>query len=592
MPTYIRLTDYKSSEEKEQGFFKPENRYEAKQEDFEKIPGSPIAYWVSDKAKRIFSQNKLIKDISPTRDGITTGNNDIFIKLWYEVEYKIGFGFKSRNEAKKSNLKWFPYSKGGDFRKWFGNLEYVINWYNDGEELINYKKSYPRNQNFYFHKGITWTLLSTGNSFGVRILPFGSIFDVNSKCAFANNIEDTNYILGFLSTNITYNLLIMINPTMAFQAGDIARLPIIFPQYSEVKRQIETLTQQNIDISKEEWNSRETSWDFRINELIRVKNEELRAKSCKVEDAYSAYCDYWREKFFQLHANEEELNRLFIDIYELQDELTPDVPLEDITILKNEAKIIDGELVFQADEIMKQLISYGVGVMFGRYSLDHEGLNIADMGVSLEEANAKFDITHPTFEADDDNIIPVLEDDYFKDDIASRFVQFIKAAFGEEHLSENIKFIEDSMGTSLRKYFVKGFYEDHIKRYKKRPIYWMVASSKKGFMSLLYMHRYQSDVFARVRNSYLTEYIAKLEAHKETLHLTVISETASNKDKKDADKKIKSIEAKLKEVIAFDREKMMSVSQNPVEIDLDDGVKVNYCKFKDILYPITGLCKK
>ena len=386
-------------------------------------------------------------------------------------------------------------------------------------------------------------------------------------------------------------MLNIINPTLNFSGGVLEKLPIVFPKSSETKQKIDQLTQQNINISKEEWDSRETSWDFRTNELVRVKNEELKVKSCKIEDAYNRYCEYWREKFFQLHENEEELNRLFIDIYELQDELTPDVPLEDITILKNEAKIVDGELVFQADEIMKQFISYGVGVMFGRYSLDHEGLHIADMGVSPEEANSKF-ITHNSkFEIDDDNIIPVLEDDYFTDDIASRFVQFVKAAFGEEHLSENIRFIEVSLGTTLRKYLVKGFYEDHIKRYKKRPIYWMVASPKKGFMALLYMHRYKPDIFARVRNSYLTEYIAKLEAHKEALHLTLTSETASVKDKRDADKQIKRIDTKLTELITFDREKLMSSSQNPVEIDLDDGVKVNYCKFKEILYPIKGLCK-
>ena len=267
------------------------------------------------------------------------------------------------------------------------------------------------------------------------------------------------------------------------------------------------------------------------------------------------------------------------------------MPLEDITILKNEAKIIDGELVFQADEIMKQLISYGVGVMFGRYSLDHEGLHIADMGVSLEEADAKFDITHPTFEADDDNIIPVLEDDYFKDDIASRFVQFVKAAFGEEHLSENIKFIEDSLGTTLRKYFVKGFYEDHIKRYKKRPIYWMVASPKKGFMSLLYMHRYQPDVFARVQNAYLREYITKLEATLNAQMQTVGDESSSAAERKAAQKKVDAINKKIDEIITFDRDKLTPFAQGKEEIDLDDGVKVNYCKFKEILYPITGLCK-
>jgi hypothetical protein len=292
-----------------------------------------------------------------------------------------------------------------------------------------------------------------------------------------------------------------------------------------------------------------------------------------------------------LHKNEEELNRLFIDIYELQDELTPDVELEDITILKNEAKIVDGELVFQANEIIKQFISYAVGVMFGRYSLNHEGLQIANLGddtlVSLMT-----DETKVSFPIDDDNVIPVLEDDYFKDDIASRFIQFVKVTFGEENLSQNLRFIENALKTTIRKYFLKGFYEDHIKRYKKRPIYWMVSSPKKGFMSLIYMHRYKPDIFARVRNSYLTEYLSKLEAHKETLSLTTSSDTASNADKKSAHKKIKNIDAKLKEIIEFDRDKMMHFAQNQIEIDLDDGVKVNYCKFKDILYPITGLCKK
>jgi len=267
------------------------------------------------------------------------------------------------------------------------------------------------------------------------------------------------------------------------------------------------------------------------------------------------------------------------------------VILEDITILKSEAKIVDRKLVFDNKEIMKQFISYAIGVMFGRYSLDHKGLHVANMNESLDEANLKFNIENPTFEADDDNIIPVLDDEYFNDDIVSRFISFVKTTFGEKNLSENIKFIEESLGKSLRAYFVKDFYTDHIKRYKKRPIYWMVSSPKKGFMALIYMHRYKSDTFARVRNSYLTEYIAKLEAHKETLALTIRSSTASNKDKKDADKAIKNIEAKLKEIIAFDRDAMMHYAQNNENIDLDDGVKVNYCKFKDILYPIKGLCK-
>ena len=575
MSTFIRLTDYKSSDEKERGFFDPENRYEAKQEDFEKIPGSPIAYWVSDKVKEIFEKSDKLGDLSDIKQGMSTADNDRFLKQWFEINFTT------------KDTKWFSYNKGGDFRKWYGNLEYLINWEDDGYEVKNFENSVIRNEQFYFREGITWSAISSSN-FGVRIQNDNHILGGGSNTIFFDS--SLYFILGLLSTKAVQKMLNIINPTLNFSGGVLEKLPILFPKQDSIKKHIETLTQQNIDISKEEWDSRETSWDFEASPLL-MDNGELRIENGKIEDAYNKYCSYWKEKFFTLHKNEEELNRLFIDIYELQDELTPDVALKDITILKNEAKIIDNDLVFQADEIMKQFISYGVGVMFGRYSLDHKGLHVANMNESLEQANSKFNIQNPTFEADDDNIIPVLEDDYFKDDIASGFIQFVKATFGEENLSQNLRFIESSLGTTLRKYFVKGFYEDHIKRYKKRPIYWMVASPKKGFMSLIYMHRYEADTFARVRNSYLTEYIAKLEAHKETLALTTTSDTASNKDKKDADKQMKNIDTKLKEIIEFDRDKMMSWSQNPTEIDLDDGVKVNYCKFKDILYPIKSLCK-
>jgi len=578
MPTFIRLTDYKSSDAKEEGFFKPENRYEAKQEDFSKIPGSPIGYWVGDKVIKHFSNNIFLNNDVITREGMATADNDRFLKYWNEINFnRIGFNFKTIDEANQSDKVWFPYNKGGEFRKWFGNNEYIVDWKNDGYGIknnIDQKtgriRSHNYNGDFALKEGMTWAAISS-SEISVRFSDCGYMFDSKGAMGFSNS--NIKYFIALINSSISMKFLEVLAPTLDFKVGDIIKIPLI----TKNKEIIIKLVDRSINISKEEWDSRETSWDFTKNELIKYKSDT------KIETAYSSYCNYWQEQHNTLHQNEEELNRLFIDIYELQDELTPDVELKDITILKNETKIIDDELVFQADEIMKQFISYGVGVMFGRYSLDNDGLLIASMGQEVP--------TDTTFEIDDDNVIPVLEDDYFKDDIASRFVQFVKATFGEEDLSENIRFIESSLGTTLRKYFVKGFYEDHIKRYKKRPIYWMVASPKKGFMSLIYMHRYEADTFARVRNSYLTEYIAKLEAHKETLHLTTTSETASNKDKKDAAKLTKNIEAKLKEVIAFDREKMMSWSQNSTEIDLDDGVKVNYCKFRDILYPITGLCK-
>jgi hypothetical protein len=582
MPTYIRLTDYKSSDEKEQEFFNPKNRYKAKQEDFSKIPGSPIAYWVSNKVKEIFGNSQKLGEISEPRQGLATGNNDLFMRVWTEVSFdNIGFNIINRDKALKNKLKWFPYNKGGEFQKWYGNQEYLVNWDNDGLEIQSFfddkgkLRSRPQNKDYYFQKSISWTLLSS-SYFAIRTFPNGFIFDVNGMSLFIND-KDYNYIASFLSSNLAFYFLRIINPTLAFQVGNIKSLPIIFTKYDDIRKQIEILTQQNIDISKEEWDSRETSWNFTKNELIKHKLDS------KIETAYTNYCNYWKEKFNTLHQNEEELNRLFIDIYELQDELTPEVELKDITILKNEAKIEDGELVFQTDEIIKQFISYGVGVMFGRYSLDSDGLLIANMGQDIP--------TSTTFEIDDDNIIPVLEDEYFDDDIASRFVEFVKVAFGDEHLKENVAFIEKSLGVSLRKYFVKGFYEDHIKRYKKRPIYWMVSSHKKGFMALMYMHRYQSDVFATVQNGYLREYIAKLEASKLNYQREADDTSNSNVQRNRATKQVQKITKTLDEVIKFDREVLTSFAQNRVGIDLDDGVKVNYCKFKDILFPISGLCK-
>ena len=588
MSTFIRLTDYKSSDEKEEGFFKAENRYVAKQEDFEKIPGSPIAYWVSDRVKKIFEKSEKLGKVAEPRQGMATSDNNRFLRLWNEVSFtNIGFNYSNRNDAKESALKWFPYNKGGEFQKWYGNQDYIVNWGNDGVEIQNFfdekgkLRSRPQNKEFYFQEGITWSFVSSSN-FGVRYTPKGFLFDVGGSSTFPKK-DEIFYITAFLTSNIAFNMLKIVAPTINFQVGDLKALPIIFPKSDTTKQTIDTLTQQCINISKEEWDRRETSWNFTCNALL--KHNE----GGSLEKAYEGYCAYWAEKFHTLHANEEELNRLFIEIYELQDELTPDVALGDITILKNEATIEDGKLVFRADEIIKQFISYGVGVLFGRYSLDHEGLHVANMHQSLEDANVSFNISSPSFEADEDNIIPVLEDDYFKDDITARFIQFVKVAFGEASLHGNIRFIENALGMSLRKYFVKGFYEDHIKRYKKRPIYWMVSSPKKGFMSLSYMHRYESDLFGRVRNSYLGEYITKLEAHKESLEHTINSSSATDKDKKDADKRIKEIEVKLKELIAFDREKMMRFAQQHTDIDLDDGVKVNYTKFQDILFPIAGL---
>ena len=579
---FIKKVNVDTIEQKEKWFLDSSfGFYKAKQDSFFNIAGIPIAYWSSKQTLKSFEIGSPIGNLLTFKQGMATSDNERFLKYWYEITTSnIDFKCQNYEDLQNSLKKWFPYNKGGEFRKWFGNNEYLVNWGNDGIEMKDFTATLPQGTNvrlkskeYYCLPNITYSSISY--SFGCRFSQNGFLFDTKGSCMFGKE-ETLPYYMAFLNSKVATTFLNILCPTVDYNMIGVKQTPIINLNKT-LKIDSENIAQQNIDISKEEWDSRETSWDFTKNELIKHKSDS------KMETAYSNYCNYWQEQHNTLHENEEELNRLFIDIYELQDELTSEVELKDITILKNETKIIDGVLAFQADEIMKQFISYGVGVMFGRYSLDTDGLLIANMNQEVP--------TNTTFEIDDDNVIPVLEDDYFKDDIASRFVQFVKATFGEEDLSENIRFIESSLGTTLRKYFVKGFYEDHIKRYKKRPIYWMVASPKKGFMSLIYMHRYKADTCARVRNSYLTEYIAKLEAHKETLHLTTTSDTASDKDKKDADKRIKEIETKLKELIAFDRDVMMSFSQNPTDIDLDDGVKVNYCRFEDILYPIAGLCK-
>jgi len=583
MAIYIRLTEYGSSSKKEQEFFNPINKYVAEQSDFDKITGSPIAYWVSNKVKNLFDNNQVLGDIYDVKQGMATSDNNRFLRYWEEVgSSDIGFNISNLLEAKDSLSKWFPYNKGGEFRKWYGNNEYLVNYGNDGYELKEFQSTLNQGWNvrlksreFYFRESVNWSFVSSG-SFGVRYSNNGFIFDVGGSSLFPKK-EEILYVTSLLTSNLAFSFLKIVAPTINFQIEDVKSIPIIFPEKNSIKQQIDKLTQQNIDISKEEWDSRETSWDF-------IKNELIKHKDSKIKMAYSNYCNYWQEKFFTLHKNEEELNRLFLDIYELQDELDEKVELKDITILKHEAKIIEGELVFQADEIMKQFISYGVGVMFGRYSLDSDGLLIANIGQEVPASSS--------FEIDDDNVIPVLEDDYFTDDIASRFVIFVKTVFGEESLRENIAFIEDSLGVTLRKYFVKGFYEDHIKRYKKRPIYWMVASPKKGFMSLMYMHRYTSDIFATVQNGYLREYMTKLEASRENAQREADDASNSATQRSRASKSVEKINKTLDEIIKFDRETLTSFAQSRIEIDLDDGVKVNYCKFKEVLFEFDKkLCK-
>ena len=584
MATFIRLTEFKSSEEKEREFFNQENKFVLnEQSDFSKIPGSPIAYWVSNNMKSNFETIHNLSNISAIKNGLSTGNNDEYIRLWYEVnKNNVGFNFKDRESAQKSQLKWFPCNKGGDFRKWYGNNEYLLNWYNDGDELKNFGRirnngkhwsRYIYSLEYFFREGLTYTYISS-SSFGVRYSPLGFI-PTNAGSGIFFEDKFLKYILAFLSTNVAFEMLRLINPTHKFETGDVGKLPFKMKNGESNTNLINSMVDNCIDISRKEWGSRETSWDFTTNELLRHKTTNW------LEDAYNNYCTYWKEQFFKLHTNEEELNSIFIDIYDLADELTPDVPLEDITILKDESEIKDGKLVFKKETIIKQFISYAVGCMFGRYSPDREGLILANQGETIDDFREK--VPDPSFMPDDDNIIPILEDEYFTDDIVSRFKEFLKATFGAESLAENLDFIAGALSKSkngskspektIRDYFLKSFFKDHTRTYKKRPIYWLFTSGKgRGFNALVYMHRYDKTTLAKMRTDYLLELESKLDARMDMLS----SDSAREKQERE------KLSAQIEELAAYD-EVLNNKALSFIDIDLDDGVVVNYAKFEGLV---------
>jgi hypothetical protein len=533
---------------------------------------------VSGNIRNIF-KNKSLSSFADIKKGLSTGNVDVFTRLWYEVELKkLEFSCKNRSETNNLNKKWFPYMKGGAYRKWYGNKDYIVNWENDGDKIKNFvdnngkQRSRPQNLNYYFLRGLTYSAI-TSYKFSVRYMD-KSIFGGGGDAIFIKNPNCFMYVFALLNSELATKLLKIISPTMNFEVGHIINIPIVVQNSSE--NNFDKCIYQCIDISREEWDSRETSWDFKTNELLRHQT------SSKLEDAYDSYCNYWRDKYFQLHKNEEELNRLFIDIYDLEDELTPDVPLEDITILKNETQIEDGKLVFNKDVIVKQFISYAVGCMFGRYSPHKEGLILANQGEGIQEFLEK--VPDAEFLPDEDAIIPILDEEYFTDDIVGRFKEFLKVTFGPEKLSENMDFIAHSLSSKgkkktksseqvIRNYFLKDFYKDHVKMYKKRPIYWLFSSGKKrAFNALVYMHRYDRTTLARMRTEYLLELEGKMDAHREML---------SSEDARNAKEKAK-LAGYIEEIMAYD-EVLKNKADAYIEIDLDDGVKENYKLFDGLV---------
>lgn len=567
--TYFRLVDGKNCGDKERMFLAGENGYpHVSQQNFEKIPGCPIGYWVSEKIFARFAGNLALSAVAKPCVGLQTADNARFLRYWHEVNLeKIGFGMKSADEAKESRKKWFPYNKGGNARRWYGNQELLVNWENDGEEIKSFKPAVIRNPSYYFKSSIAWSLTSSiGTAF--RYFPCGFIFDVNGMSLFTNNIG----LISYLNTKLCTYFLSVINPTLASQIGNVAILP-----YCHINSDIETsLAKQNISISKSDWDAHETSWDFQENELVRL-NKEQGESSHRLSDLMDAYREHWTEQFLQLHANEEELNRQFIEIYGLEDELTPDVPPEEITILQQgEIYIENGQIVWQNDVIVKQLISYAVGCMLGRYRLDKPGLHIAHPEPTAEEI-AAYTFNGKQWSIDEDGILPLMPSDTdFADNATVMFKRWLVVAFGEDTLVDNLNCVEAALGKSLDDYFVKDFWKDHKKMYQNRPIYWLFSSKKGAFQCLAYMHRMNAYTAERIRTKYLLPHIEWLVQQQ-----TEMETNAANLNARER-KQLDSITRQIAECREY-HDRLHTVADEQIAFDLDDGVVVNYGKFGDVL---------
>ena len=468
------------------------------QKDFENLPGCPIGYWISRKTLDNFTTLPPLSKYALGRVGLITGDSTRFIKNWFEVSFKkIGFNISSNAESIRSGKKWFPIHNGGSLRKWYGNLSSVVNWENDGDEMKNDNfigkrcKSHNYNGDLAFRESFSWNTISS-DKFTCRYAQPGFMFDTAGPFGQITDATMNIFsVMGFLNSKIANTYLSVINPTINFPPGYILSLPV---NDGIAKDDVRDLVEECIKEERNDWDSRETSWDFKENELIRIYKENHSADvdmdANQLKDIVTLYKEYWTGQFMQLHANEEELNRQFIEIYGLQEELTPDVPLDEITILQQgEISVENGQLVWHNDVLAKQLLSYSIGCMMGRYRLDRPGLHIAYPNPSAEDIEA-YDFQGEKFEIDDDGIIPLLGRDCpFDDNAYNRVVRFIRQVFGESFLNENLNFIEDALGKTIENYFVKDFWKDHKKMYSNRPIYWLFSSKKGAFQCLTYMHR-------------------------------------------------------------------------------------------------------
>lgn len=592
---FVDLTDGRSESEKVELFrLRHKKSYQASTSDFLKIPGSPIAYWLSQSAKKVFENTVRLDAIASPRAGMSTGNNEKFVRFWWEIndgsQCKIAL---DKKEAKASEYKWFSFLKGGDYRKWYGNLESVVEWGEDGKAIkfdksenlklgkITANNSKCWNEDKYFLENISWSKIA-GNNFAVRYVGRGHIASDASNGIYADK-QVLMQLLAILNSKISDYFLRVFAPTINVQAGDLGKIPVI--------QKIENLPVDDlVHLSKLDWDSMETSWEFRESPLVFVKNTNVR-----LSKQYDELRTRRKSVVNQVESLERQTNKQLINAYGLDAELDPTIDKKDITLFCNPKyrygndKSEDELYLLERQDVFKEFISYAVGCFFGRYSIDQEGLVIADHNSTLEDYLKQN--PQPSFMPDQDNVIPIIDfdGDWFEDDIAERFKHFLKITFGEEHFSENLGFIEEAIGKDIKKYFVKDFYTDHVKRYKKRPIYWMFSSPRGSFNALIYMHRYNNDTVDVVLNNYLREFRTKLLARKESLEQVGISASASQRDKTQAIKTITKINKVLDEINDYEHDVLYPLAGEKVEIDLDDGVKHNYSLFGKALKKVPGL---
>ncbi|WP_036488127.1 BREX-1 system adenine-specific DNA-methyltransferase PglX [Myxosarcina sp. GI1] len=542
--------------------------YLASAVDFKKIPGKPLHYDISETIRNIFIKFTNINSIGGFKRGISTADNDRFLRFCWEISIQ------------SKDVKWIPYNKGGEWRKWYGNQEYFINWENNGKEICNFDRSYVRNIQHNFKPNVAYSSLTSSKP-SFRFYT-GHINDQSGNFLPFESLDKAIKFTSLLNSKTALYFANLLSPTLNILIEELNKLPILdnFVKFE--------LASSCIEEEKSDWDSYETSWNFAVLPLLKIDYHQP-----ILEVTYNKLNQYWQEKISRMQRLEEENNRIFIEAYGLQDELTPDVPLHEITLTCNpyyrydhtkpEAEL---EALLLADT-MKEYISYAVGCMFGRYSLDKPGLILANQGETIEDYYQQ--VPEPTFTPDEDNVIPILDGDWFADDICDRFRQFLRVTFGEEHYEENLQFIEQAIGKDIRKYFLKDFYNDHVKRYKKRPIYWLFSSPKGSFNALIYLHRYRPDTVSVVLNDYLREFQIKLKSRVENLRQIEVSAEVSQSEKTKAIKEITKLNKTIEELKDYERDVLYPLAIQQVQLDLDDGVKTNYPKLGAALKKVTGL---